>query len=173
MACSWLHDFGVPGKRNHKHSGGNCTQLLRHIIGPRYVRVVGPDHSGDPRSAVRDRVIERTVRIPTHHRTVESRTEMVDRPAVEQCALEDEDEVSGPILRQQVDPSAELAAKPGSEHRLSKGGRSEPGRIPRTPVEYVDGTSGPPKCSNQGVAQSGFFPLSHDDDPNHARHLSS
>jgi len=64
----------------------------------------------------------------------------------------DEDEVSGPIPRQQADPSAELAAKPDSEHRLSKGSGSKPGRIPRTPVEHVDGTSGTPKCSDQGVA---------------------
>jgi len=107
---------------------------------------------GNPCAAIRERVIERAIGIPAHHWTVESHTEVIDRAWIEQCALEDQNEVSGLLLRIRVDPPTELTAKRGSEYRLAIGCRDKPSRTPRTEVEQTDGVSGTSKCRDQGVA---------------------
>ena len=154
------------GPQMHSVAPPHHRPTLCRCRRPRSARE-GQPHSSKPRS------IERAVGIPAHDRTVKARTKVVDRTSVEQCTLDDQNQVRLSIVRQHIDPSAELPAKLDSEHRLPKGSRREPRRTPRTPVEHVDDASGDPKCSDQRVAESGLGRFSHDHDSGHACHLPS
>ena len=170
---SRLHYLRVPREGNDQYPRGYCAQTLGHILGPGDVRVVRSDGLGNPRAAVRYRIIEWAIGVPAHNWAPESRTEMVDRAWVEHRTLHDKHQVGAPLLRECVGPPTELAAKPKADRRLPDGRSSKPGRMPRTQSDRRDCAAGAAECVDQGVAQPGFGRNPHDDDPGHACHRSS